>query len=83
MLEFNFRKTVARNNFTKIFGRVGARRTVIRHFLGCLMTKRFKLQAIRRAHQGWRNVTFGMLHGLKIRLKYGRRTPIKWYGRTP
>jgi len=83
MLEFNFRKTVARNNFTKIFGRVGARRMVIRHPKKCLMTKRFKLQAIRRAHQGWRNVTFGMLHGLKIRLKYGRRTPIKWYGRTP
>jgi hypothetical protein len=67
-----------RNNFTTIFGGVGVRRVVIQT-KKCLITRRSKMQMVRRAHQGWRNKTFGSLHALKIRLKYGRRKPAKWY----
>jgi hypothetical protein len=76
MRRFNFRKTTPRNNFTKIFGRVGARRTVI-------FTKRLKkkrrgfMQMYRRAKQGWRNQTFGRIQALKLRLQYGRLKPIR------
>jgi hypothetical protein len=76
MRRFNFRKTTPRTNFTKIFGRVGARRTTI-------FTKRLKkkkrsvMQMFRRAKQGWRNKQFGSIQALKLRLSYGRRTPIR------
>ena len=73
----NFRKTTARNLFTKIFGNVGKRRTATgKYRRGKWAPHRFKLQMIRRAHQGWRNRTFGSLQALKIRLKYGRRKTI-------
>jgi hypothetical protein len=74
--EFNFRKTVMRNNFTKVFGKVGRRRTVVIQQRK-LVTKRTKMQKHRRAAQGWRNQIFGSLQALKIRLQYGRRAPIR------
>ena len=76
MKQFNFRKWIKRNDFTSIFGGVGKRRTVL-HFAGKkrfrLRWIRFKMVQIRRAHQGWKNKTFGSLYSLKTRLKYGRR----------
>jgi hypothetical protein len=76
MRSFNFRKTTPRTNFTKIFGRVGARRTTI--FTKRLSKKkRNLLQMYRRAAQGWRNQTFGRLQALKLRLQYGRKNPIR------
>jgi len=78
--KFNFRKTVIRNDFTNIFGGVGRRRLVfIRKWN--LVTRRFKMQKIRRAHQGWRNKTFGSIQALKIRLMYGRRKPTPQFRR--
>jgi hypothetical protein len=79
MKKFNFRKWIKRNDFTIIFGGVGTRRT-IKHFTGKkrfrLRWIRFKLVKTRRAHQGWKNKTFGSLYSLKTRIKYGRRKSI-------
>ena len=76
MRKFNFRKTTPRNAFTKIFGRVGQRRTL---FIGKKIRskKRSMLKMYRRAAQGWRNQTYGRLQALKIRLDYGRRVPTR------
>jgi len=77
--KFNFRKWIRRNDFTSIFGGVGTRRTLL-DFAGKkrfrLRWIRFKIVKTRRAHQGWRNKTFGSLYSLKTRLKYGRRKSI-------
>ena len=76
--KFSFKKTVGRNGFTLIFGRVGKRRTVFfdkgrkpNHY------KRTRMQKYRRAAQGWRNQTYGRLSALKDRLLFGRYTPIR------
>jgi len=79
MKKFNFRKWIKRNDFTNIFGGVGTRRTIV-HFASKkrfrLRWIRFKMVQVRRAHQGWKNKTFGSLYSLKTRLKYGRRKSI-------
>ena len=79
MKKFNFRKWIRRNDFTNIFGGVGTRRTLL-DFAGKKRFRmrwiRFKMVQVRRAHQGWRNKTFGSLYSLKTRLKYGRRKSI-------
>ena len=75
MKRFNFRKFIKRNNFTNVFGNIGARRTITRQKPKALVL-RFKLQQIRRAHQGWRNRVFGTITALGIRKKYGRRKPV-------
>ena len=76
MKKFNFRKWIRRNDFTSIFGGVGTRRTLV-HFTSKkrfrLRWIRFKMVQVRRAHQGWKNKTFGSLYSLKTRIKYGRR----------
>jgi hypothetical protein len=72
---FNFRKFIKRNDFTSVFGNIGARRTITRK-KPINLGLRFMMQQIRRAHQGWRNKVFGMKTALRIRKKYGRRKPI-------
>lgn len=76
MKKFNFRKRIKRNDFTKVFGGIGKRRTLL-HFVGKkrfrLRWIRFKMVQIRRAHQGRRNKVFGSIHSLRIRRAYGRR----------
>tara|TARA_R110000868_G_scaffold100697_1_gene277007 strand:+ start:1806 stop:2060 length:255 start_codon:yes stop_codon:yes gene_type:complete len=77
--KFNFKKFIRRNDFTGIFGGVGTRRTLLdfankKRFR--LRWIRFKIVKTRRAHQGWRNKTFGSLYSLKTRIKYGRRKSI-------
>jgi len=72
---FNFRKRIKRNHFTSVFGNIGARRTITRQKPKALVL-RFKLQQIRRAHQGWRNKVFGSIAALRIRKTYGRRKPV-------
>jgi hypothetical protein len=79
MKSFNFRKTTMRNDFTTIFGGVGRRRGVRSYmpkFKKKPVAKKTKLQRIRRAHQGWMNLTFGRITALRIRRLYGRRKPI-------
>jgi hypothetical protein len=75
----NFKKIVRRNNFTKVFGRIGKRKTIWVVMVKYLQErkKRTKMQMIRRASQGWRNQTYGRLSALKDRLRYGRYTPIR------
>jgi hypothetical protein len=84
MKNFRFRKCIKRNDFTSIFGGVGKRRTLL-HFAGKkrfrLRWIRFKMVQIRRAHQGWKNKTFGSTHALKIRRMYGRRKSIAQFRR--
>ena len=75
MKRFNFRKRIKRNDFTSVFGNVGARRTITRK-KPIKLVLRFMMQQIRRAKQGWRNKVFGMKTALRIRKAYGRRKPI-------
>jgi hypothetical protein len=82
--QFNFRKTIMRNDFTTIFGGVGRRRGVRSYmpkFKKVPAVKKFNLQRIRRAHQGWMNLTFGRITALRIRRIYGRRKPIAQFRR--
>ena len=83
MKRFNFRKRIKRNDFTSIFGNVGARRTLksaLKKYFW-YRWKRFKMQQVRRAHQGWRNRVFGSKTALRIRKKYGRRGNIPLFRR--
>jgi hypothetical protein len=77
MKRFNFRKWIKRNDFTIVFGGFGKRR-LIKHFVNKIkrIKLRFKLQQIRRAHQGRKNKVFGSIHALRIRRAYGRRKPV-------
>ena len=71
-----------RNDFTTIFGGAGRRRSVKDFFnIKKVIKARFKMQKIRRAHQGWRNKVFGTIQALKIRLMYGRRKPTPQFRR--
>jgi hypothetical protein len=75
--QFNFRKRVMRNDFTTVFGGIGRRRS-IKDFVNKpkRIKLRFKMQQVRRAHQGRRNKVFGSIHALRIRRMYGRRKPV-------
>jgi hypothetical protein len=75
---FNFRKRIKRNDFTSVFGNVGARRTLksaLKKYFW-YRWKKFKMQQVRRAKQGWRNRVFGSKTALRIRKTYGRHKPI-------
>ena len=80
MKRFNFRKFIKRNDFTSVFGNIGARRTITRK-KPIKLVLRFMMQQIRRAKQGWRNKVFGMKTALRIRKTYGRRKPIGTFRR--
>ena len=82
MKRFNFRKRIKRNDFTTVFGGVGKSR-YIKDFISRLarIKLRFKLAQIRRAHQGRKNKTFGMMQALRIRRVYGRRKPATLFRR--
>jgi hypothetical protein len=69
-----------RNDFTTIFGGVGRRRLVYIN-QQTKVARRFKMQKIRRAHQGWRNIKFGMINAIKVRRIYGRRPVISQFRR--
>jgi len=83
MKHFNFRKFIKRNDFTSVFGRVGARRTLksgLKKYFW-YRWKKFKMQQVRRAKQGWRNRVFGSKTALRIRKTYGRRGNIPLFRR--
>ena len=80
MKRFNFRKFIKRNDFTSVFGNIGVRRTITRQKPKSLVL-RFKMQQIRRAHQGWRNKVFGTIQALRIRRTYGRRPVVAQFRR--
>jgi hypothetical protein len=77
MKRFNFRKRIKRNDFTTVFGGIGRRRS-LKDFVAkaIRLILRFRMQQIRRAHQGKRNKVFGSINALRIRKVYGRRKPI-------
>lgn len=77
MRDFSFRKTTKRNDFTIVFGGVGRRRKLLfDHRRKKWAPLRFKIQKIRRAHQGWRNKVYGSISALLFRKTYGRRPVI-------
>jgi hypothetical protein len=79
---FNLQKTIKRNMFTKLFSKVGHRKCISPKITrGEKSWKRFRMQMIRRAHQGWRNKRIGSMQALKIRTQYGRRKPIAQFRR--
>jgi len=80
--KFRFRKTAARNGWTKIFGGIGRRRSIKDFFsTKAPVKKRFNMQMVRRSHQGHRNKVFGSLNALKIRLQFGRMPTISDFRR--
>jgi len=82
MKKFRFPRIIKRKLFTIIFGDAGKRRFIQDYFNKPKRIKeRFKMQKIRRAHQGWRNKVHGTVSALKIRLQYGRRKPTSQFRR--
>jgi hypothetical protein len=77
MKAFNFRKRIKLNDFTAIFGGAGRRRTLVTRQFKNRLVLRFTMKQIRRAHQGRKNKTFGMIQSLRIRRTYGRRQPTR------
>ena len=74
------RQFVRRNDFTKIFGGIGRRRTK-KSINYILKPKRFHLMMVRRGHIGWRNKTWSRLSLLKIRIRFGVFPPSKKFRR--
>ena len=82
MKDFTFRKTIKRSAFTVVFGGVGKRRRMLFNFRRkTLAPLRFKMQKIRRAHQGWRNEIYGSISALLFRKEYGRRKVVPQFRR--
>lgn len=76
MRQFNFRKTIRRNDFTNVFGGAGKRR-VIPDFaperIEVSRTKKIsKIARTRRANLGKNNKRFGKIHRFKMFVKYGK-----------
>ena len=74
----HFSKTVKRNDWTKIFGTPGRRRFFTKEMFSygkiTAPNKRYKkskLNRIRRANTGWRNIKFGDLTKFKHFIKFG------------
>ena len=71
-----------RNDFTSVFGGVGKRRSLMNYIIKPQrLILRFKMQQVRRAHQGHRNEIFGTINALRIRKMYGRRKPVAQFRR--
>ena len=82
MKKFNFPRIIKRKLFTIIFGDVGKRRLIQDYFNKPKRIKeRFKMQKIRRSHQGWRNKVHGSITALKIRKAFGRRPTVSQFRR--
>ena len=82
MKKFRFPRIIKRKLFTIIFGDVGKRRLIQDYYNKPKRIKaRFKMQKIRRAHQGWRNRVHGSITALKIRKVFGRRKPLAQFRR--
>jgi hypothetical protein len=76
MKKFNFPRIIKRKLFTIIFGTVGKRRFIMDYYNEPKRIKtRFKMQKMRRAHQGWRNRVHGTITALKVRKVFGRLKP--------
>jgi hypothetical protein len=81
MKRFNKRKIIKRNSFTAVFGGFGKFRPLPSKQLKLLFRKRFKMQMIRRAHQGFRNKIFGRVNAIKMMLAFGRKRKMPQFRR--
>jgi hypothetical protein len=76
MKKFRFPRIIKRKIFTVIFGDAGKRRLIQDYYNKPKRIKaRFKMQRIRRAHQGWRNRVHGSITAIKMRKVFGRLRP--------
>jgi hypothetical protein len=79
---FRFPRIIKRSLFGVIFGDAGKRRLIQDYYNKKKLIKaRFKMQKIRRAHQGWRNKVHGSIWALKVRRTFGRRKPTPQFRR--
>jgi len=82
MKKFNFPRTIKRKLFNIIFGGVGKRRLITDYKQRPKpLVLKFKIQWLRRCHQGWRNRVYGTITALKIRKAFGRRKPVPQFRR--
>jgi hypothetical protein len=82
MKKFNFPRIIKRKLFNIIFGGVGKRRLITDYTPKLYPTiLNFKIQKIRRAHQGWRNRVYGTITAQKIRKAFGRRKSVPQFRR--
>lgn len=82
MKKFNFPRTIKRKLFNIIFGGVGKRRLIQDYVNKPKRIKaRFKMQKLRRSHQGWRNRIYGTITAQKMRKVFGRRAPTSSFRR--
>lgn len=84
MKKFRFPRIIKRKLFAIVFGGVGKRRLITDYHPSHVAKPRkhrFKMQKVRRAHQGWRNRVYGTMTMQKIRKVFGRRKPISYFRR--
>lgn len=77
----NFAKRVKRNNFTKIFGGINARRTMASYERSkpFRLISTTKFERLRRSRMGAKNTIYSRLTALKIHIKYERRIGRRWW----
>jgi hypothetical protein len=82
MKNFRFPHIVKRKLFSIIFGGVGKRRLITDYkFKPKTLKRKFAIQRLRRSKQGWRNIIYGNISALKLRLAFGRRKPVPKFRR--
>lgn len=82
MKTFRFPRTIKRKLFSMIFGGVGKRRLITDYKPKPKPKKRkFKIEWLRRCHQGGRNRVYGTITALKIRKAFGRRKSVPQFRR--
>jgi hypothetical protein len=83
MHDFRFRKTVMRNDYTKIFSTPGRRRSAPWRKVLASKVKHFRSASIRRANTGWKNKMFNRLAKFKFFIRFGlkKRSPISRFRR--
>jgi hypothetical protein len=82
MKNFRFPRTIKRKLFNIIFGSVGKRRLIQDYFNKPKRIKAcFKIQKIRRSHQGGRNKVYGTITALKMRKVFGRHKSVPQFRR--
>lgn len=77
----NFQKWIHRNDFTKIFGGIGLRRTIFNYAQRkpFRLKQRTKLDILRRSRQGWRNQLHSRMVSLKVHIKFGHKIGRRWW----
>lgn len=82
MTDLTFPKIIKRNAYTVIFGSLGKRRIATDYKQKRKREQpKFKMQRIRRSHQGGKNRVYGTIQALKLRRAFGRRKRVPQFRR--